>query len=844
MYKCRSRAQWVGFTFSALAMAIASERLSAAEASATGATEHVEVVGQAVSLDKALKQQRSSDNIESVVHADGVAQLPDANVAEAVQRLPGISIERDQGEGRFVSVRGLGPDLNTVTINGTLVPSPESARRAVALDVLPSELVQSLSVIKTLTPDMDANSLGGTVDVRSLSAFDHEGLFYTTSTEAAYNKNSHQTSPKVSGAISDRFSLGDGIDNFGVAAALSWNKRDFRSDNVETGGDWDFTDGARLNSFEQRIYDISRERTGGGLNFDYKPDDDTSLYLRTLYSRFKDSETRNSTAIEFADPQAEGEVGKTKTKRKLKQREETQEIQSYVFGGERMMGLWTLSGQAGYSKSSEDSPGHIAGATFKGNSSIGDGGFYDTEKPRPIIGPGFYDPTNFTLDKVDWEEQNTRDTEKNIRLDLARDYDVQGYASQVKFGGKVSRRNKDNDLNAWVYKDFADLGYTDDQLNLDRFNKGNLHYNLGQFGPGISGGAIKDLIGGLNPNDYYDEQESRANDFTMREDINSAYLMNTVDIDDWRFIAGMRYEGTEFEAKGTGVRDGVFEAQDTKRDYHHWLPGLHARYQLAKNTQLRAAWTNAVVRPTFGQLAPGFVIDDDVAEFGNPNLKPLESSNFDLGIEHFMGQAGTVSAFLFYKDIKNFVYNTDLAGSGEWIDFTEAHSYANGDSAKLYGLELAYSQKFDWLPAPWNGVILGANTTFSRSRASIKGVDATTGASLKRDIDLPNQSNTVGNLMLGWEDEKLSLRLSANYKSDYLYELAGINDKAHDTHVDAQTFVDFSARYSLTKNLQVSFDAQNLTDQPYFVYSGNSRYNNQYEEYGPTYSVGLTFTHF
>ena len=843
MYKCRSRAQWVGFTFSALALAIASERLSAAE-TAIGATEHVEVVGQAASLDKALKQQRNSDSIESVVHADGVAQLPDANVAEAVQRLPGISIERDQGEGRFVSVRGLGPDLNSVTINGTLVPSPESARRAVALDVLPSELVQSLSVIKTLTPDMDANSLGGTVDVQSLSAFDHEGLFYTGTTQASYNDKSAQTSPKVSGAISDRFSLGDGINNFGVAAALSWNKRDFRSDNVETAGDWDFTQGARLNSFEQRVYDISRERTGGGLNFDYKPDDDTSLYLRTLYSRFKDSETRNSTALEFADAQAEGELGDAKAKRKLKQREETQEIQSYVFGGERSMGLWTLSGQAGYSKSSEDSPGHIAGATFKGNSSFADSGFYDTEKPRPIIGAGFYDPNNFSLDKVDWEEQTTKDTEKNIRLDLARDYDVQGYASQVKFGGKVSRRHKDNDLNAWVYEDFSDLGYSDDQLNLNQFSKGTVHYSLGQFGPGISGSAIKDLIGGLNRDDFYDEQESRANDFTMREDINAGYVMNTVDVDDWRFIAGLRYEGTEFEAKGTGVRNGVFEDEDTKRDYHHWLPGLHARYQLAKNTQVRAAWTNTVVRPTFGQLAPGFVIDDDVAEFGNPNLKPLESSNFDLGIEHFMGHAGTVSAFLFYKDIKNFVYNTDLAGSGEWADFTEAHSYANGDSAKLYGLELAYSQKFDWLPAPWNGVIMGANTTFSRSKASVEGFDAASGTTIKRDIDLPSQSKTVGNLMLGWEDDRLSVRLSANYKSAYLYELAGINDKAHDSHVDAQTFVDFSARYSLTKDLQISFDAQNLTDQPYFVYSGNSRYNNQYEEYGPTYSVGLTFTHF
>jgi len=844
MYKCRSKAQWVGFTVSALAIAIASERLSAADAAATGATEHVEVVGQAASIDQALKEQRNSDNIESVVHADGVAQLPDANVAEAVQRLPGISVERDQGEGRFVSVRGLGPALNSVTINGTLVPSPESARRAVALDVLPSELVQSLSVIKTLTPDMDANSLGGTVDVQSLSAFDHKGLFYTGTSEAGYNQNTHQTSPKFSGAISDRFSLGDGIDNFGVAAALSWNKRDFGSDNVETGGAWDFNDGARLNSFEQRVYDISRERTGGGLNFDYKPDDDTQLYLRTLYSRFKDSETRHSTSLEFDKPQAAGELGKAKAKRKLKQREETQEIQSYVFGGERMLGLWTLSGQAGYSTSSEDSPGHIAGATFKGNSSFPNSGFYDTEKPRPIISAGFYDPSNFTLDKVDWEEQDTRDTEKNLRLDLARDYDVEGYASQVKFGGKVSRRNKDNDLNAWVYKDFDDAGFNDAQLNMTPFDKGNVHYQLGQFGPGISGGAIKDLIGGLNPGDYYDEQESRANDFKMREDINAAYVMNTVDIDDWRFIAGMRYEGTEFEAKGTGVRDGAFEAQDTQRDYHHWLPGLHARYQLDKNTQLRAAWTNAVVRPTFGQLAPGFVIDDDEASFGNPNLKPLESSNFDLGIEHYMGQAGTVSAFLFYKDIKNFVYNNDLAGSGEWVDFTEAHTYANGDSAKLYGLELAYSQKFDWLPAPWNGLLLGANTTFSRSSARIEGFEQGTGRNRKRDIDLPNQSDTVGNLMLGWEDDTLSLRLSANYKSQYLYELAGISDKAHDLHVDAQTFVDFSARYSLTKNLQVSFEAQNLTDQPYFVYSGHRRYNNQYEEYGPTYSLGLTFTHF
>ncbi|ROL89855.1 TonB-dependent receptor [Pseudomonas chlororaphis] len=844
MYKRSSTAGLLGFTLTALAMAIASERLSAAEADPSKTTEHLEVVGQAASIDQALKEQRSADSIKSVVHADGVAQLPDENVAEAAQRLPGISVERDQGEGRFVSVRGLGPDLNSVTINGTLVPAPESERRAVALDVLPSELVQSLSVIKTLTPDMDANSLGGTVDVQSLSAFDHKGLFYTGSSEASYDRNTHQTSPKFSGAVSDRFSLGDGIDNFGVAAALSWQKRDFGSDNVETGGAWDFEQGAKLQEFEQRDYDISRERAGGGLNFDYKPDDLSSYYLRTLYSRYKDSETRNAASLEFAEPQAAGELGDAEGKRKLKQREETQEIQSYVFGGERMFGLWTLSGQAGYSRSSEDSPGHIANAVFEGNDDFADSGFYDKDKPRPIVGQGFYDPGNFSLDKVEWEKQRTTDTEKNLRLDLARDYDLSGYASQVKFGGKVSRRNKDNDLDAWVYKDFDELGFSDEQLNLDRFRKGSVDYRLGRFGPGISGGSIKQLIGGLDRDAFFDETESRVNDFKIREDINAGYLMNTVDIDDWRFIAGLRYEGTEFEAKGTGATDGEFQSTKTKRRYHHWLPGLHARYQLDKNTQVRAAWTKAVVRPTFGQLAPGFVIDDDEASFGNPDLKPLESSNLDLGIEHFMGRAGTVSAFVFYKDIKNFVYNTDLAGTGAWTDFAEAHTFANGDSAKLYGLELAYSQKFDWLPAPWNGLLLGANATFSRSDAEIKGFDAASGVNRKRSIDLPNQSDTVGNLMLGWENEKLSLRLSANYKSDYLYELASIDDKAHDLHVDAQTFVDFSARYSLTKSLQLSFEAQNLTDEPYFVYTGHRSYNGQYEEYGPTYKLGLTFTHF
>lgn len=816
------------FKISLLSLAIGASLPAFAE----DKTEHVNVVGQAASMDQALKEQKASDTVRSVVHADAVGQLPDDNAAEALQRIPGLSVERDQGEGRFVSVRGISPDLNSVTINGTLLPSPEGDRRAVALDVLPTELVQSLSVVKTLTPDMDANSLGGTIEVESLSAYDHPGLFYTLSGEASHDKNTSQDSPKFSGAISDKFSLGDGIDNFGVAAAFSWQQRDFGSDNIETGGAWDFDDGQpRLEEAEQRDYRIRRERTGAGLNFDYRPDDFSSYYLRTLYSRFKDTETRNAAGIEFEDPQASGERGDGEGWRALKSREDTQEIQSYVFGGERLIDAWTLSGQVGYSKSSENDPGGIANAKFTGDfSGIG---FDGTRKPRLSTGSDFYDADAFTLDKVEWEKANSTDEEKNIRLDLARDYELSGNSAQVKFGAKASRRDKRSNTDVWVYDDF-------DDVSLAGYQSGNVDYSLGNFGNGISAGAIKDLIGGLDRNAFYDEEESRINDFQMREDINAAYLMNTLDVDAWRFIAGVRYEGTEFEAKGTGLRDGEYSPTQSRKRYDHWLPGLHARYQFTPQTQLRAAWTHSVVRPTFGQLAPGFMIDDSDGEasFGNPDLKPLESMNLDLGIEHYFGRAGVVSAYLFYKDIDNFVYATDLAGSGEWVDFDEAKTFANGQSARLYGVELAYSQKFDWLPAPWNGLLLGGNLTLSKSRAEIEG------QGLSRRIDLPNQSDSVGNLTLGWEDDKLSLRLAANYKSRYLAEVAAADDKAHDLYADDQLFVDFKAGYFITPDLQLTFEAQNITDESYYTYTGRRSFNAQYEEYGPTYKLGLTLTHF
>jgi len=834
-----------GFRISALAFAVAASTPFQLQAQTAEPTpEVVDVIGQAAQLEQALDDQRRANTIKSVVHADAIGQLPDDNAAEALQRIPGLSVERDQGEGRFVRVRGLGSDLNSVTINGTLVPAPEDDRRAVAMDVLPSELVQSLSVVKTLTPDMDANSLGGTIEVEGLSAFDHEGLFYSFGVETSHDDNTSENSPKVSGAFSDRYSLGNGTDNFGMAAAFSWQEREFGSDNTETGGAWDFDDDNRLEELEQRRYDITRERTGLGLNLDYRPDDHSEVWLRTLYSRFKDDEVRQGLVTEFDDPLLAGELGDAELARELKAREETQEVMSFVLGGQRQFGDWNITAQAGYSEASEDSPGGIGNAAFEADDDFSAVGYRGSRKLRLLGGEEAYDPRNFMLTEVEWEKQRTTDTEKNVKLDLTRDFYWSGMPSQLAFGGKISRREKDNDLDVWVFEDFDELGFSDDQLNLSHFSRGNVDYGLGRFGPKISDRAVKQMISGLDRTDFYDEEESLINDFVIKENIDAAYLMNTLDIDDLRIIAGLRYERTRLKARGTGLDQDDFVATRSSNNYDHWLPGLHLIYQLDDNTQLRAAWTNTVVRPTFGQLFPGFVLDDDEMEFGNPDLDPLESANFDLGIEHYMGRAGAVSAFVFYKDIDNFIYTADLAGTGAYADFGEAITSVNGDSAEVYGLELAYSQKFDWLPAPWNGLLVNANTTFTHSDADIEQFDPDLGTVRSRSISLPGQSDTTSNLTLGWENDRLSLRLSANYKSDYLDEVGDPLDSRYDYEVDDQLFIDFSASYFLRDGLQVYFEAQNLTDESYYVYSGNRRYNAQYEEYGPTFTLGFRLSRF
>jgi TonB-dependent receptor len=299
----------------------------------------------------------------------------------------------------------------------------------------------------------------------------------------------------------------------------------------------------------------------------------------------------------------------------------------------------------------------------------------------------------------------------------------------------------------------------------------------------------------------------------------------------------VRMERTKRRAQGTGIEDGDFKAVDVTHKQTHWLPGLHLRHDLDKLTSLRAAWTNSVVRPTFEQLSPGFAIDGDEAEFGNPALQALRSSNLDVGVERQLGFAGAVSAYAFHKRIRNFVYQTDVAGSGRWAGFDEAITFANGEKASLSGIELAWSRTWRELPAPWNGLVTSANGTFSRSKARIGANDS--GVPVTRQIPLPSQSSRALNAVVGWESPGFGVRLAANHKSRYLLEVGNPLDADNDLYVDAQTQVDLSMRLALSKQTLLVFEALNLTDEPYYVFQARASRNAQYETYGRAYRVAL-----
>ena len=785
--------------------------------------ENIIVYGQRAGQASALNQQRSADSIKSIVSSDAIGQFPDQNAAEALQRLPGLSIERDQGEGRYVGIRGIDPNLNNVTINGLNVPSPEGGARSVALDVIPSELIQTLEVSKSVTPDMDGDAIGGSVEVKSLSAFDKKGTSASVTAQVSHNDLRDEVSPKLSGSVTNVFN-----DTFGVAAALSYYDRDFGSDNIESNGD---------DEIEQRYYSINRERLGAAVNFDYRPDFNNQYYLRTLYSRFSDDEYRLANTFTFDDDDSEVERGS-------KDRYEEQSILSLTAGAEHQLNDWLIEYQLGYSKADEDEPSSLY-YTFVGEE-MDISSDMQGKIPTIVQDASVMELSNYELDEIELSQNEAQDTESSFKFDVTRSLEVSGHSAEIKFGGKYRDREKTNDAIVSLYDgDF-------DGVDPSQFEAAAPDWGLGDFGPGLHKGAMRDYFNqeedALELAELDSEVESNGATYSNEEDILAVYLMGKIDINDLRIVAGLRYEDTDFSTSGmrvelieneeTDVEEVVNTLWKSDRSYNHLLPSLNARYEFSDKLVARFAYTQTISRPKFEDVAAYQIIetkteeDDGVfvtereAEAGNPELLPYESENIDLSIEYYPGDIGVLSAGYFHKSIDNFIIIADVAGTEGWEGYEEVTQAINGDTATVDGIELSWVKGFN------NGFLISANGTITDSEA-----ETLLDGELYK-TSLPNQSDRIGNLTLGYENNQMSLRLTMSYKSENLEEIDGDLIRMEDSHQQ----IDFTAKYFINESMHVYFNAININDEPYYNYFDTPSVNAQYEEYGRTLELGFNWT--
>jgi TonB-dependent receptor len=809
------------------------------------------IEGGAVGSARAINQQRAADTLTNMVSADAIGRFPDQNAAESMQRIPGVALYRDQGEGRFIVVRGIRPDLNTVQLNGIGVTSPDRGARTVPLDVIPSDALGGVEVAKVATPDKEMDGLGGRVDLKTRSAFDQNEGSLQFSAQGQYNNLRDRYSSKFNGTYSGLFNN----NTVGVIFSPTWQDRRMGSDNYEVSNPYTLRPipGAAgqtaffNNDINFREYDLTRKRYGANGAVEFKPDAESYYYLRGLYSYFTDHENRYVTTIPFSEgtltalsPTSATVTGVRRENKQLRTRTKTQDLYSVSGGAELTRGPWQLNGRMAFSEGKEEKPEYT---TIFRKSTRGTDWSYsfanDIYKPvvtqlagTSLSTASLFDEFNRLRSAPGTGSESEWTVGGDARNNFTLGSNVPAYA---KFGAQLRMKEKKQEreqINFAAPASFnfvtlaqpqtsSDYGYyTGPRINAELFTKTFIDNQSAFVG-------TRDVVA------------SQQDDYKTNEDVTAAYGMSGVTLGQVNLIAGVRYEHTKYETKGnaiktTGAAIAITPATAT-RSYDRFLPGLYFNWNVDKKTVIRAALSNTLSRPSFAESSLRRSVSDDsrLVTENNPGLKPLTSMNYDASVEHYFSSLGVVSAAFFYKDIKNFTYQKLVPG-GDAATGYDLSTFVNGDTGHILGLELAYAQQFRFLPRPFDGFGVQANYTATQSSARFPSRPG-------ENLPFIGQSKSIGNLALTYEKNGLFLRLALNARSPRLREDEPLGaTAADDRYVDYFTQLDFTGSYRISRNWEIFGEVLNITNEPFRVHFGESagRFL-QFEEYDVSANFGI-----
>ena len=769
--------------------------------------------------ERALNQQKTAPNITNVVSADQIGSFPDRNAAETTQRIPGISITKDQGEGRYVNIRGTDPRLNSMMINGERIPAPDPLLRQVAVDVVPSELLQSIEVSKALTPDMDGDSIGGSVNLVMKQA--PSKLRLLGSFGDGYNqmlKSYRQNNGSVTAG--GRTSNG----RIGIIASVSASETNRGNQDLEVV----YTPALGLNELNPRYYQVKRKRVGFTGALDFKPDNDSTLTIRGVFNRFIDDH-ENRQRVRFA-------VANSRIDRELRDRTHIERISSLSLSGQRIVrGSTTVDYQLLGAYSDQFDPLTMT-TTFR-----------ETRVTfAPNVSATSIDPNNIQANPAADSPVNYNFLQQIRAINFAKDRDVVVSAnlrtplhsstsstSFVKFGMKYRDKQKGRDRNEDTYTSPSTLKMTDfleTGFNLPPYLDGR--YDLTPY---LKQDAVA-AIPASAPVTIVRNHARDAEEFDGTERTTAAYAMAEIYAGPKFYVLpGLRYEYAAENFVGRNVRfapNGAWLGTDpigAKANYGSVLPAFHVRYAATPNTNVRFAVTRSLARPNYYDAVPYRAQDDNAATvmLGNAELRPTMSWNVDALAEHYFRSVGVVSAGVFYKNLADYVYlfTTQQNLGGVQYQVTQP---LNGDVATIRGVEVALQNQLKFLPRPLQGIGVYANYTFTDSTAAIPGHEG---------AHLPGQSRHVGNLAGSYERGGFSGRVAVNFHGSYVDVVGATN--ALDRYYDTNSQLDISLVQKVTRNLRVYFDGLNLNNALLRYYQGVPDRPLQEEHYQAWMNFGI-----
>lgn len=814
----------------------------------------------------ALNQQRASTHYVNVVSADLLGQFPDNNIAESTQRIPGVSIERDQGEGRYVTMRGAPKEFTTVTIDGVQLANPDAGSRGVELDTIPSDVIAALEVTKAITPDMDGDAIAGNINIRTQSALDREDLTLRASLAGGKFQLGDGDNQRYSATVGHRFGA-EG--NIGVLLSGSLSKQERFTDNVEALYENIGDDDAPLiapTTVEIKDYEGTRTRSGLTGRFDYRINPDHLVYLVASDANFKDREFRDALAIELerhedGSDERTGVAGRATFDKELRERTYDKSIRTWNLGGEHYLGeAWRIDWQAARSKASKTTDPRDQ---FVFRSSVRPRLGYDYSNPDfptwTILDQADAPASGVNLPEswYDFRRLNSRyeyseETEDSLRVDLSRFQDVVGDTGDIKFGLRARQRDKlfdDERMRNGEGDDFDALGVRYADLLCDSMSNNFGHFLTGRrFCRDIFhkyGTPLRD-----SENNERLVADSITGDYRAAENIYSAYVRLDATWGDLTMIAGARYERTELEGSAASLRmdedDEILDVttQTTSRNYGHVLPSLHMRYEFTPDSILRASYSTGLNRPDFMHTAPYRIIGENPwsnVQVGNPEVKAAYAHNLDVSFEHYLRPLGLVSAALFYKRIENPLF---VANSTElWPDVVQPDGSVddvrqritrpeNGENGRIFGAELTWQQTFDMLPGALDGLGVYANFTYADSEADLPFGLGTT--------ELPGTSRTNYNLALTYEKYGLNARLAYNYRSKFIQEF-DVGNADLNIYWDDRASLDLSASYQLGDGWAVFGEANNLQDTRQVRFQGQRNRVLEMEGFGRSWLAGVRY---